>query len=97
MLKIKKGDTVKIIAGKEKGEEGKVLRVIDGKRVIIEGKNQVVKHSKPSQDNPKGGIIHKEAPIDMSQFATKEDIAKLREELLKRPTPTQPTTINRSI
>ena len=66
MLKIKKGDTVKIIAGKEKGEEGKVLKVIDGTRVIIEGKNQVVKHSKPSQDNPKGGIIHKEAPIDMS-------------------------------
>ena len=66
MLKIKKGDTVKIIAGKEKGEEGKVLKVVDGKRVIVEGKNQVTKHTKPSQDNPKGGIIHKEAPIDIS-------------------------------
>ena len=66
MLKIKKGDTVKIIAGKEKCEEGKVLKVVDGKRVIVEGKNQVTKHTKPSQDNPKGGIIHKEAPIDIS-------------------------------
>ena len=45
MLKIKKGDTVKIIAGKEKGEEGKVLKVVDGKRVIVEGKNQVTKHT----------------------------------------------------
>ena len=66
MLKIKKGDTVRVIAGKDKGKDGKVLKVVDGKRVIVEGLNQVTKHSKPSQDNPKGGIIQKEAPVDIS-------------------------------
>ena len=66
MLKIKKGDTVKIITGKDKGEQGKVLKVVDGKKVIVEGQNQITKHTKPSQDNPKGGIVKKEAPIDIS-------------------------------
>jgi len=66
MLKIKKGDNVRIITGKDKGKDGKVLKVVDGKRVIVEGLNQVTKHSKPSQDNPKGGIIQKEAPVDIS-------------------------------
>ena len=65
-LKIKKGDTVKVIAGKDKGKEGKVIAVVDGKKVLVEGVNTVSKHSKASQENPKGGIIKKEAPIDMS-------------------------------
>lgn len=64
-LKIKKGDTVKVITGKDKGKEGKVLSVVDGK-VVVEGINEVTKHSKASQQNPKGGIVKKEAPIDMS-------------------------------
>ena len=63
--KIKKGDTVKVIAGKDKGREGKVTAVKDGK-VVIEGINQVTKHTKPSAANPNGGIIEKEAPIDIS-------------------------------
>ena len=63
--KIKKGDTVKVITGKDKGKEGKVLSVKDGK-VIVEGVNTVTKHDKPSQANPQGGIIHKEAAIDVS-------------------------------
>ena len=63
--KIKKGDTVKVIAGKDKGREGKVTSVKDGK-VVIEGINQVTKHAKPSQANPQGGIITQSAPIDMS-------------------------------
>ena len=54
--KIKKGDTVKVIAGKDKGKEGKVLSVKDGK-VLVEGINTITKHSKPSQTNPNGGII----------------------------------------
>ena len=66
MLKIKKGDTVRLITGKDKGKDGKVLKVVDGKKAIVEGCNQVTKHSKPSPDNPKGGIIHKEAPVDIS-------------------------------
>ena len=64
-MKIKKGDTVKVIAGKDKGREGKVTAVKDGK-VINEGINQVTKHAKPSQANPQGGIIQQSAPIDIS-------------------------------
>ena len=64
-LKIKKGDTVKVIAGKDKDKEGKVLSVKDG-RVIVEGVNMITKHTKPSMANQQGGIITKEAPIDIS-------------------------------
>lgn len=63
--KIKKGDTVQVIAGKNKGKQGKVISVKNG-RVLVEGVNQVTKHSKPTQANPKGGIIHQEASIDVS-------------------------------
>ena len=67
MQKIKKGDTVQIIAGKDKGAEGKVVSV-DPKngKVVVEGLNMVTKHAKPSQANPNGGIVEKEAPIDAS-------------------------------
>ena len=66
-MKIKKGDTVKVIAGKDKGKEGKVLSVdIKNNRVIVEGINMITKHAKPSMANQQGGIINKEAPIDMS-------------------------------
>ena len=64
-MKIKKGDTVKVITGKDKGKEGKVLSVKDGK-VLVEGINMITKHSKPNQANPKGGIVRQEAPIDVS-------------------------------
>ena len=64
-LKIKKGDTVKVIAGKDKDKEGKVLSVKDGK-VIVEGVNMITKHEKPSMRNQQGGIVNKEAPIDAS-------------------------------
>ena len=65
MMKIKKGDTVKVIAGKDKDKEGKVLAVKDGK-VLGEGVNMVTKHTKPSAANQQGGIVNKEAPIDVS-------------------------------
>ena len=64
-LKIKKGDTVRVIAGKDKGKEGKVVSASNGK-VLVEGVNTVTKHSKASQANPQGGILQKEAPIDAS-------------------------------
>ena len=64
-LKIKKGDTVRVIAGKDKGKEGKVLSVADGK-VFVEGVNTVTKHTKASQANPQGGIVTKEAAMDAS-------------------------------
>ncbi|MCD7982572.1 MAG: 50S ribosomal protein L24 [Clostridiales bacterium] len=67
MLKIKKGDTVRVIAGKEKDKEGKVVEV-DAKRsrVTVEGVNRVTKHTKPSVGNQAGGIVEQEAPIHIS-------------------------------
>ena len=67
MMKIKKGDTVKVIAGKDKDKTGKVIRV-DAKngKVLVEGVNMVTKHTKPSAANQNGGIVHQEAPIDIS-------------------------------
>ena len=66
-MKSKKGDTVKVIAGKDKDKEGKVLSV-DKKngKVVVEGVNMVTKHAKPSAANQNGGIIQKEAALDMS-------------------------------
>lgn len=66
-FKIKKGDTVKVIAGKDKDKEGKVITV-DPKRhtVLVEGVNMITKHTKPSMANQQGGIIHQEGPIDIS-------------------------------
>ena len=65
--KIKKGDLVKVIAGKDKDKEGKVLSV-DAKngKVIVEGVNMLTKHNKPSAISPQGGIVNVEGPIDIS-------------------------------
>lgn len=92
--KIKKGDTVLVITGKDKGKKGKVLSVIPKKeRVVVEGVNIVKKHARPTQKNPKGGIITQEAGIHISNvklvcpscgqptrvgFKVKEDGAKVR-------------------
>lgn len=65
MMKIKTGDTVKVIAGKDKGKEGKVLSVKEGK-VLVEGVGMVTKHTKPSATNQQGGIVNKESYIDIS-------------------------------
>ncbi len=65
MMKIKTGDTVRVIAGKDKGKEGKVLAVKDGK-VLVEGVGIVSKHTKPNAANQQGGIVTKEAFIDAS-------------------------------
>ena len=64
-MKIKKGDTVKVIAGKDKDKEGKVLSVKNGK-ILVEGVNMITKHAKPTQANPNGGIVQREAAIDAS-------------------------------
>ena len=66
-VKIKKGDTVKVIAGKDKDKEGKVIAVNHkDSTVIVEGVNMITKHTKPSMANQNGGIVHQEAPIHMS-------------------------------
>ncbi len=69
-LKIKTGDTVRVIAGEHKGSEGKVLRVDREKnKAIVEGVNLVSKHTKPSAQNPQGGIVQKEAFIHISSLS----------------------------
>lgn len=66
-LKVKKGDTVVVISGKEKGKQGEIIATEPKKeRVIVKGLNLVKRHTKPSQSNPQGGIITKEAPIHVS-------------------------------
>ena len=66
-MKIKKGDMVKVIAGKDKDKEGKVIAVNQKTgKVIVEGVNMLTKHTKPSMANQNGGIVHQEGYIDAS-------------------------------
>jgi large subunit ribosomal protein L24 len=69
-LKIKTGDTVRVIAGDHKGSEGKVMLVnLEKNKAIVEGVNLVSKHEKPSAKNPQGGIVKKEALIHISNLS----------------------------
>lgn len=66
-IKLKTGDTVEVITGKDKGKQGKILSVNrKTNRVLVEGVNMITKHMKPSAANQQGGIIHQEAAIDVS-------------------------------
>ena len=68
-LKLKKGDNVKVITGKSKGHIGRIISVFPMKGVaLIEGANMVSRHTKPNSENPDGGIIKKEAPINLSNL-----------------------------
>jgi large subunit ribosomal protein L24 len=68
-LNIKKGDTVMVIAGDSKGQQGRVLVVdIEKGKILVEGVNMVSKHARPTNKTPKGGIIQKEAPIHISNL-----------------------------
>lgn len=68
-LHIKKGDTVIVISGEDKGQSGRVLEVlVKEQRAIVEGLNMIKKHAKPSAKNPQGGIISKEAPMHISNL-----------------------------
>ena len=68
--KIKKGDDVIVLAGKDKGRTGKVLRVIPSdNRVVVQGIQVVQRHTRPSAGNPQGGIVNKEASIHLSNVA----------------------------
>jgi large subunit ribosomal protein L24 len=69
-MHVRKGDQVVVIAGKEKGKRGRVLRLLTQKgRVVIERVNLVKKHTKPSQRNPRGGILEKEGSVEASNVA----------------------------
>jgi len=69
-LKIKSGDTVRVITGDHKGAEGKILKLSkDKNKAIVEGINMVKKHMKPDAKNPQGGIVEKEASIQISNLS----------------------------
>jgi large subunit ribosomal protein L24 len=69
-MHVHKGDTVVVVAGKEKGKRGRVLRVLtDKQRVVVERVNMVKRHTKPTQANPRGGILDKEGTIEQSNVA----------------------------
>lgn len=83
-LHVKKGDNVKIIAGNDKGREGRVLAVFPAKeRVLVEGINMRVHHDKPTQDNPQGGRIEREMAVHISNV------------MVIDPTTGEPTRIGR--
>jgi large subunit ribosomal protein L24 len=66
-MRVKKGDTVKVLSGADRGKTGKVLKVFPEKaRVVVEGTTLIKRHSRPSQRNPKGGIIQRERSISIS-------------------------------
>lgn len=66
-MHVKKGDTVEVIAGDDRGQRGRVLRTIPQKnRVLVEGINFIIRHTRPTQVNPQGGRVQKEAPIHAS-------------------------------
>ncbi|RDY22746.1 50S ribosomal protein L24 [Romboutsia maritimum] len=68
-MRVKKGDTVVVIAGKDKGKKGSVVSIFPKtNKVLVEGVNVITKHQKPSAINPQGGIINKEAPIHISNI-----------------------------
>ncbi|PKP17226.1 MAG: 50S ribosomal protein L24, partial [Bacteroidetes bacterium HGW-Bacteroidetes-22] len=76
-LHIKKGDTVMVIAGDHKGQQGKVLRIDTEKyRAIVEGVNLVSKHTKPNAKNPQGGIVKQESPIHLSNLKVIDSTGK---------------------
>ena len=66
-MKIKKGDTVQVISGNEAGKSGRVIKIFPTKdKIVVEGLNMVKKHARPTQENPQGGIMEKEAAIHIS-------------------------------
>lgn len=87
-LHIKKGDMVQVIAGDNKGKQGKVLKVeVSKQRAIVEGVNICKKATKPNAQNPQGGIIEKEAPIHVSNLMVLDPRAASRRRWAARQTP----------
>ena len=91
-MKVKVGDKVKILAGKDRGKEGKVLVTLKKKdKVVVEGINIVKKHMKPSQTNETGGILSVEAPIHVSNVKVIEG-KEVKKETAKKTTTKKTTT-----
>ena len=86
-MKIKVGDNVKVLAGKDKGKEGKVIKTLKKiDKVVVEGINIVKKHSKPNNTNDKGGIFDIEAPIHVSNVKKIEETKKATKKETKKET-----------
>jgi len=69
-MHVRKGDQVVVVSGKEKGKRGRVLRLLTGKgRVVVERVNMVKRHTKPTQRNPRGGILEKEGSLELSNIS----------------------------
>jgi large subunit ribosomal protein L24 len=86
-MKLKKGDTIKVISGNDRGKVGKILKVFpETNRIIIEGVNLIKRHTRPTQKNRKGGIVEKEGPINVSNvifFDTRSNtVARLGHRIL---------------
>jgi len=91
-MKVKVGDKVRILAGKDRGKEGKVLVTLKKKdKVVVEGINIVKKHMKPSQQNETGGILSVEAPIHVSNVKVIEG-KEVKKETAKKTTTKKTTT-----
>ena len=76
-MKVKVGDQVKIIAGKDKGKEGKIIKTFKKEdKVLVEGLNMIKRHHKPSQQREQGGIVDREAPIHVSNVKVIADTKK---------------------
>lgn len=90
-MKIRKNDNVMVIAGNSRGKSGKVLKVYPEKqRVIIEGVNIMKRHTRPSQKNPQGGIVQREAPIHVSNVMLMDpktnEVTRIGTKIVKDPT-----------
>lgn len=86
-MHVRKGDLVIVVSGKYRGKRGKVLRVMPKKqRVIVEGVNTVKRHTKPSQKNPRGGIVQKELPVPASKVMLVDPETKMRTRIGMRET-----------
>lgn len=69
-MKIRKNDNVKVLAGRDRGKTGKVLKIFPSRnKAIVEGINFLKRHARKTQQNPKGGIVQKESPISISNLA----------------------------
>ena len=91
-MKIKVGDNVKVLAGKDKGKEGKVIKTLKKiDKVVVEGINIVKKHSKPNNTNDKGGIFDIEAPIHVSNVKKIEETKKATKKETKKETAKEET------
>lgn len=82
MRKIKQGDNVIVVTGKDKGRQGKVLRVTAESKAVVEGINLIKKHLRPNpQRNQQGGIVEREAPIHLSNLALHNPVTKKRDKV----------------